>query len=125
MKRTYFAAAVFGLATAIAMSLPTSGAHAGNGFQIQIGPDGMSIGIDQRRHRRPDDYDDYRDRGPAPQIYVTVQEWVRVRETDRWGGSRWVDRSIVRNVTAYWDPNRRCYWYYDSEGRQTIYRGNY
>jgi len=115
---------VAALASTIAMSLPLASAQAGNGFQIQIGPDGLSIGIDQHRHRDRG-YDDYRGRGPAPQINITVQEWVRVRDTDRYGRTGWVDRNVVRNVTAYWDPNRQCYWYYDSEGRQTIYRGNY
>lgn len=116
------------LATTIAMSLSTVSAQAGNGFQIQIGPDGLSIDIDQHRHRRRDDggYNGYNDyRGPAPRITIQVNEWVRVREEDRWGRVRWVDKNVNRVVDAYWDPNRRVYWYYDSEGRQTIYRGNY
>jgi len=124
LKRTILAAAAIALATTIAMSLPTASAYAGNGFQIQIGPDGLSIGIDQhRRPRHNDGYDDHR--GPAPRITITVNEWVRVRDVDRYGRSGWVDKNINRVVDAYWDPNRRCYWYYDSEGRQTIYRGNY
>lgn len=122
MKRTILVAA---LATTIAMSLSSASAQAGNGFQIQIGPNGLSIDIDQHRHRHRDDrgYNDYR--GPAPRITIQVNEWVRVREEDRWGRVRWVDKNVNRVVDAYWDPNRRVYWYYDSEGRQTIYRGNY
>ncbi len=131
MRKTIQAALV---TAALALSFGTIAvpAQAGSGVEIQIGPNGFSIGIDTHRHHRRHHHDYPRYNQPAPWIDVVVwdevgywqDEWAydRYGNQYRTGRRTWVTHSVQRNVRAFWDPQSGSYWYYDSQGRRTYYR---